>query len=258
MGKNKAEEYMESKLESFGFTAVKIDETNEKICDYRVSDIKDPHFSCIIEVKDKEDSKHFKQVNEKAQKNGMSFKAYALNRSNTLSGIIEEAAVQLKQTPSDEHEFSIMWLSCLGQDWEYVLEQAFLTLYGLAELQVFDKKYQMMGTKDCFYFNYNDFYKYPHVDAAILVGPKTWKLCLNTFGKRYEKLKQTRFYSLFKDKIDPDELEKQGSAYVMDSAADRKKESEVQDFIYKKYGYRVSRIAMIEARGVVTWKRDQL
>ena len=252
MPETEGERLMRKNLEAAGFSVQKIEETDERRSDYRVFNSEESH---TIEVKDKENSKEYKKLFEEACEKGGAFGTAPVFPSNVIAGIIRDAADQLAKTPRRDGEFSIIWFSCLGEDAPHVLTRAQLTLYGICDVIPWAKKYPPYTQLPCFFFYFNEFFKCPHVDAAILFSGGSWALFLNSFSQRLEAFKKTKLYGCFKKVCDPIALEAEGSALIVDGPVDRKDQSAVQLFLMKKYNLEgVSPMAVLDANGIIALK----
>jgi hypothetical protein len=154
---------------------------------------------------------------------------------NTISGVIREGVQQLAAFPSDEYDYSLLWLHAEGIDPESQFQQFSHTLFGLA--RVFTLRDRNFDYK-CYFFHESAFFRLRNaLDAAIISTPKEAQLCLNTYSPRVNALRQSTLARALEGGIcDPETLERKGLAIVADCGADRRNSSEVIRFLQEKYG----------------------
>lgn len=153
---------------------------------------------------------------------------------NTISGVIRDGAKQLAAFPSDEYDYSLLWLHAEGIDPESQFQQFSHTLFGLT--RVFSLRDQEFD-HECYFFHESAFFRLRSVlDAAIISTPRSIRLCINTYSPRVKHLRQSTLASALKGGIcDPETLEEKGLAIIADCDADRRNSSEVIRFLQEKY-----------------------
>ncbi|MDA2928195.1 hypothetical protein MYX78_13375 [Acidobacteria bacterium AH-259-G07] len=214
-------------LENQGFDVGRI-QVNEKDrrADYKVRDESDTY---IVEVKGRaEDEEYLEDLFRK----GVAEKQKLLGRTNTMSGLIQEAADQLRSTPCEEGAFRIAAFVASTEDADVDLEQFESTLYGTVNLLTEEEDGIALATP-CFYFTFNEFYRLPDVDAALIFAQRGSKLYLNTFSQRVEAFRRARLYELYDQHnavVDPGEMERRETAFVADCNLDRRDEKALSDY----------------------------
>lgn len=211
------------------------------------------HF--LIEVKSKSDHPSLKSDIENA--NDLEIIQYqkSLYRSNTLSGIIRDAVTQLNDTPDSHNSFKLMWFRAI----ESIIEDEMLflktTMYGKRHLLVKEHDGRISHAS-CYYFDINEFYKYPGLDGVILDNGKGLELCVNDFSQKVHEFRRSRLYSLF-DKhhavTDPSELEARKEILVADTKMPRNNEDDIKAYIENKYNFYVQVLNLNSMGGVIVY-----
>ena len=130
-----------------------------------------------------------------------------------------------------------MWFTATGMHAQGKYEQFMATLYGRTNIL----EMNMSSYRRCYYFRNADLFRRASViDGAVAAYTDgqtiTAKLCLNTLSPRYQTLKQSTVVGTFGAAIeDPIELEKAGTAFVLDCDLDRKAEGPLLAYLQAKY-----------------------
>lgn len=161
-----------------------------------------------------------------------------IKRDETISGIVRSASRQLKSSSNLPHDFRLIWFTATGVTAQGKYEQFMSTLYGRTNII----EMNAIGVyRRCYFFRNADFFRRAAViDGAVAAYTNgtsiSTKLCLNPLSPRYEQLKSSEVLTPFRDAIeDPIEMERSESAFILDSAIDRKNEDELFAFLQKKY-----------------------
>lgn len=160
-----------------------------------------------------------------------------LTRSETLSGVVSKASKQLTSSSDKDHDFRLIWFTATGTHAEGEYEQFISTLYGRANILEKDGE----GYRRCYYYRNADFFRRAAVlDGAIVAhtdGRKiSAKLCLNALSPRYEALKTSAVVRPFGTAVeDPNKLESEGTAFILDRNLDRKDEAKLLSYLQAKY-----------------------
>jgi hypothetical protein len=219
-------------FEHLGYVVTKIPEVdNEKRADYRVEDAADLF---IVEVKGRGPDLNFtRQLEEFAYAESQQ----PVDRMNRISKQISNAADQLAAT-DDGSALRLIAFVAAGDDPDLQVEQFQRTLYGTVDLlQEGDSE---VTAVPCFYFTFNDFFRFRHVDGAVILSPRRGaKLCVNDFSDRRDRLRTSKLYQTLSASgaiTDPMVLEKSGKAFVADTDdLNRRDETAVLDYVRKKY-----------------------
>ncbi|MEA2561261.1 MAG: hypothetical protein QOH06_2765 [Acidobacteriota bacterium] len=153
---------------------------------------------------------------------------------NTIASKARDGVCQLNDYPSEERDFSLLWLHAEGEEPQSQVEQFASTLYGKANV------YSIMNSKfshECYFFHDSVFYRWrATLDGAILSTFTTTKLCINTYSPRYTSFRASEIVRAFDQAVvDPIELERAGRAIVADCDVDRRKHVDVIRYLAVKY-----------------------
>ena len=222
-------------LNAYGYTATKIPESDEKTPDFDVRSDQDSK-AYVIELKSRLDNPAEISEREQRLRDGNLVESIKdTGRINAISNRIGEAYEQLQKYDKSEYDFRIIWLLAVDQNQDLKLRQFESTLYGRVPIFSLDSGAQ---TCDCYYFQFNDFYRYRGgIDGAIISTDRKVKLLLNSYSDQYKDLRNSLLASKFGGGVlDPLALEQNGNAYIADCDIDRRKENYVIRYLCDKYG----------------------
>jgi hypothetical protein len=254
MAKDLERKAVVKKLQDFGFISSEIPEEPQK---GRRADIRATKASqsFLIEVKTKEDHPEFMAALDNTKDLEIVPYEKQLRRSNTFGKIIREGVNQLEQTPDDAQSFKCIWFRAI----EGLLTDAFdlmkATLYGTRYLLVRDKSGGFSYTI-CFYFDPNEFFKFPSLDAVILDNGRRAELSVNSFSRRFTEFRRSCLYQLFESiraLTDPLKLEKQSDIFVVDTDIARNDKDAVIKYLQGKYGISVNPFEMKSMGGAILY-----
>jgi hypothetical protein len=161
-----------------------------------------------------------------------------LVRDNRLSGIIAKAANQLRSSSERPHSFRLLWFTGTGVNSEAKFHQFIATIYGTTNIIEMNAQ----GYRRCYFFRNSDFYNHADVldgaVAAYVSGASiTVKLCLNPLSPNCKSLRGSPVAAVFGSAVeDPESLETQGTAFIVDGDIDRWDEGALLGFLQTKYG----------------------
>ena len=193
----------------------------------------------LIEEKTKEDD--FAYLSQRAQEleSGQIHAAsLPIRRDETLSGLIRDASHQLRSSSDKQHDFRLMWFTATGPLAVGKYEQFMATLYGRTNIL----EMSASGYRRCYYFRHSDFFRRAEViDGAVVAHTDgrsiSAKLCLNSLSPRFQVLRNSPVLTPFGTAVeDPESLEAEGTAFVLDAALDRKHEGPLLEYLQQKYG----------------------
>ena len=193
----------------------------------------------LIEEKTKEDD--FAYLSQRAQEleSGQIHAAsLPIRRDETLSGLIRDASHQLRSSSDKPHDFRLMWFTATGPLAVGKYEQFMATLYGRTNIL----EMSASGYRRCYYFRHSDFFRRAEViDGAVVAHTDgrsiSAKLCLNSLSPRFQVLRNSPVLTPFGTAVeDPESLEAEGTAFVLDAALDRKHEGPLLEYLQQKYG----------------------
>jgi len=195
----------------------------------------------IVEAKGKDAHQLYLDLVDRARAQG----GASLSREivwNGLSKIVKEAHEQLLATPAPAPAPRILCVSCLHSDARFVFEALERHLYGLNLLALWrktDDAPQLVGQKQCFYYERSDFRRYQGIDAVLLAGPSGSQLLVNEYGLQVSILRRTRLFVRHAEgraACDPVALVDSGAALAIRS--DEWLEGKARwQYIFDNYGY---------------------
>ncbi|MEK6286981.1 MAG: hypothetical protein AABO57_14675 [Acidobacteriota bacterium] len=233
MDKDKARARIGRLLAVNGFTVEYISEEEWPTADLKVSE---NVYTYFIEIKAKGDDeeKLHRERQELLKKKVVNPPPESIRRRNRLSGIIRYGAEQLRDYPSSDRSFKLMWVQCAGNDPVGQMERVRATLYGIVYLG----RRGHDELRLCYYFDFNEFfYLQNELDAVIVESDKDAQLCINSFSPRRHSLRQSGLYRWLEDGIcDPEIIEQAGHAYsAHDCNLSRHDVQAILDFVRSKY-----------------------
>lgn len=192
----------------------------------------------LIEEKTKEDDPAYlaKRANE-LDLGQIHTATLPLRRDETLSGLVRDASHQLRSSSDRQHDFRLIWFTATGSLAVGKFEQFIATLYGCTNIL----EMNATGYRRCYYFRHADFFRRADViDGAVVAHTDgktiSAKLCLNSLSPRFDALRRSAVVKPFNTAVeDPQALEDEGSAFVLDSPLDRKQERLLLGYLQKKY-----------------------
>lgn len=237
-------------LQNIGYSTERIPPSNkpkEQRADLRVISENNKY---IVEVKTRLDHPNLMAEVEKAPDKTIVEYHKEIARSNTLSGIIQDGVQQLEATPKTKDEFCFIWFRCIETHMRDTAALIRATVYGIRQLLI-----NISETLPCYYFDFNEFYNRPTLDAIIVEENEneTNKLMLlNNFSVKYKNLCRSDMYQFFeKDRavIDPKKLEETESILIADTNHTRKEQNEIIKYLKKKYNIQNMQVLPMETRG---------
>ena len=227
-----------------GFEAEKIPECPE--CKENRSDIsawKNGDYY-LFEVKSRGDHPALMEQVEKNQNNEIAEYSRELKRSNTISSVVEDASEQLAQTPKINNDFSCVWFRAAQHFIPDEIEFIQTSLYGIKYLLISDSEGKAYSAK-CYYFDYNDFFKFKNINAVVIDNGTGIHICINNHSNRIKEFRTSELYKYFEatnSLIDPDKFTKNSGNLVADINCSRKEVDKVKNHIFEKYGLQVRNI----------------
>ena len=172
----------------------------------------------------------------------------SLGYSSTTAGILKHAVSQLGSLAEKEDGFEIAWILSRSQfNSELHFQQAIATVFGIKIIT------ELPGSimKPCYFFGESTFFTHKRLDAVVVEKSDAFKLCLNPYASRLERLRKTKLFAFFnpRDVIDPHEEERTGRGYVADCDIDRSLEKDVLAFVGAKYGLQNPVSTVFQHRG---------
>ena len=239
---NRSEQLAKQFLESLDLSVDVLEPVGDrKTADFLATDSADMNY--LIEVESQADDwSYWEELKERGQVN----RTDEVMRTNVASGVVRHATKQLRETEAPEHSFSLLAIVPASDDPGTQASEFRSTLYGTMLLvdAESDSEHQ---TKECFYFDYNEFYEMTDIEGAILFWESSCQLCINTFAERVDAFRNSALHQRF-DKdggiLDPDALEASGQAYIADIDLPRSESEKLLDYVMEKYSLNFRPIPM--------------
>jgi hypothetical protein len=222
-------------LESWGFSAEMIPVSTQAGVKTPDLSVEDEASRYLIEVKERDEDPAVSAERSQTLGVGELFAEHLpLSRTNTNSGVIRDAAKQLK-AHGDKDTFRLVWLIGIGEHQEAKYHQFKAALYGTTNM--FDLDAARVVHMPCYFFRDSEFFRHRAVlDAAIISTQTAATLCLNPMSPRFEDFKATKLCRHFGTSIcDPLAEVDSGQAYIVDAAIDRSNENAVIAHLREKH-----------------------
>jgi hypothetical protein len=240
---NKRDTEMLSLLESLGYKAQKIKESDEKTADYLIIH---NGFKVATELKTKGDSQEFINDEEKARESEEVHMHFdSTKRNNRLSALVGDAVAQIRSIKATERaEFGLAIFEMLEPYATNKVEKLINTLYG--------RKFAIpLNTKDkvgryCYYCSNSEFYRHrADLNCVFVLRGSSLRICVNNLANNYKDFMSSGFLNRFEGKyLDPQKEIDEGSVMVIDSEIDRDDVEKVQQYLCGKYN--VEAMALID------------
>jgi hypothetical protein len=220
-------------FEFLGYVVTRIPET----CDGQRSDyaIEDGIERYMVEVKSRGPDRDFAR---QLERRAIAESQHLIGRPNPISGQVKDASDQLAATePDDPSVLRLIVFVAAGDDPDLQVEQFKSTLYGIVDL--LRQEASKVISIPCFYFTFTDFFRFRHVDGALVLLPMGAHLYDNGFSCQSGRLRASKLYQQLSPSgavTDPIMLEREAKAVVADTDLDRRDESSVLSYIRNKYG----------------------
>lgn len=230
--------YAEHVLKHLGFGVEPIEECDEEVADWIASIAGEV---VLVEEKTKLEDPTEIARREAAYKAGQPSDSHTLFKTdNRLSGISRKAAGQLGTSASQiPHQYRLVWLTATGHTHEAKFHQYIATLYGSTNII---ERNKILPVRQCYFYRNSDFFRFrDRIDGAVVAESDAeyinLKLCLNPLSSSFTALRASQTRAAFGTAVlDPviDEIE--GGAFIVDCDLDRSRESELLEYLRKKYG----------------------
>jgi len=221
-------------LKALGLTSADVSEADTKRCDLRAHDGEGENY--LIEVKGFHDNA---DIDQTLQKGDVHVGKRSLVGSNVIEKAVQYAIKQFEATPTDD---GALWLVALINRTVYgsdvTSKQIYGTLYGIRWIVHVDSAGQNVSRK-CLFFSHSAFHRHPELDGAIVIDQGDVSFCLNDFGRRVERVRQSvlgRYFAQRGALNDAATLEASGGFLHADCCLDRKDEHAVLEYVKEKYG----------------------
>jgi len=218
-------------FETLGCSVERIAPAQDPQADFRIQHESDRY---IVEVKGRGPDQDFaRQLRESGQAGSQA----PMSRTNTISRQVSEAAGQLATTdPTDDASIRLMAFVAAGDDPELQVDQFQKTLYGTVDL--LKEASPRPLAVPCYYFTHSDFFRYRHIDGALVLAPSGARLCVNDKGNHCSQLRASGLFTRLNAHgavTDPERAESSGEGFIADTGHDRADEDGVLAYVREKY-----------------------
>lgn len=220
--------------ENFGLAVEKIPECDRKTPDYFAYADGEQY---LVEVKEKGSNPEKEQARENALSNGEVFDfSQSVAPQAVLSNIIRSGKRQIAAFVQDQTTYRLIWVHCNGLGYSATREQILAGIYGAETVVNWGDKDALSGT--CYYFRESQFYKYRNELDGVIISCRNSEvqICLNDHSPRYDLIRQTSLVRNFKGGVcDPPHKDREGTAFLVDNAVDRRDANAVLAYLKLKY-----------------------
>ena len=246
---NRSEQLVKEFLENLDLLVDALEPVGDrKTADFLATDGDDVNY--LIEVESQADDLSYW---EELEKRGQVKRTDEVMRTNVASRVVRHATKQLRETEAPEHSFNLLAIVPASDDQGTHASEFRSTLYGIMLLvdAESDDEHQ---TKNCFYFDYNEFFEMTDIEGALLFEESGCQLCINTFAEQIDEFRISALYQLFDKEggiLDPNVLESSGQAYIADIDIPRSESEKLLDYVTEKYSlnFRPIPIRLQQLRG---------
>jgi hypothetical protein len=204
----------------------------ENRCDLHAHDAGERY---LFEVKALHEESAMKQV---LSTEGVYTAHKPINDSNQITVILDKAVKQLRMTVAGRHDgLRLAVLIGRGSLSNRVMQdRVFSALYGLRTIG--EVKVNAVAEK-CLYFSHSVFFRHrTELDGAIIMDDSGVGMCLNDFGPRTQRVRESqlgRFFADAKLLHDAAKIERDGHYLIADCDIDRNNEHAVLGYLATKY-----------------------
>lgn len=214
----------------------------------------------VIEAKERDPDREWLATAERAKTDGFATGTRDIEPWWTLAKRISHAHAQLIATPADPHAFRLLWIVALHGDDRFVIKCYRRQLLGVRLVFAynatnFETNFDTSTpSKECYYFEENDFGRYPAIDGAMLCDREGVELLVNHHSPSRDRFRNSHLYSVM-DKaeavVDAEVLSKRGRALMLDTDFDGQRGNGAQQtYIRQKYGFLVNVVAESQFHGI--------
>ena len=233
MSLNRSEQFVKAFLEGLSFMVDVLQPSGDhKTADFLATDDDAAHY--LVEVESQaDDTSYWQELEEKGRVN----RTDEVMRTNVAARVVRHATKQLRETEVPDDAFNLLAIVPASDDPGTQASEFQSTLYGTMLLVAVESDGNQQS-KQCFYFDYNEFYEMTDIEGAMLFWDSSCQLCINTFAERVDQFRGSALYQRF-DKdggiLDPHALEARGQAYLADIDLPRSDPEPILDYVVEKY-----------------------
>jgi hypothetical protein len=180
----------------------------------------------LVEAKVREPHREWQATIQRAETDGFASTSRSIEPWWLLAKRISEAHAQLVATPASPDAFRVLWVVALHGDADFVISCVEKQLTGVRQLFAFRAEpfTQDLGgapqAQYCYYFEDNDFERYPEIDAAMLCMREGGQLFVNHFSPNRERFRRSRLHSVVNSAgavVDAEVRVRNGQALMLDT-----------------------------------------
>ncbi|KYG10192.1 hypothetical protein BE21_13540 [Sorangium cellulosum] len=204
----------------------------------------------IVEAKFRNPHHEWRELCQRAESDAFATTTRDIEPWATLSNVICKAHAQLISTPSSTGAFRMLWVVALHPDDNFVMACTKKALVGTRLLFAYNeadltKNFGALPqARECYYFDDNDFERYPGIDAAMLCTFQGGQLFVNHFSPNLERFRRSHLYTTINEKgavVDAEILTRSGRAFMLNNDfLGPRREGAQQIYLRETYGALVS------------------
>lgn len=202
----------------------------------------------LFEVKSRDDHTDFMEQVEKSQDYQMIEYKKPIRRSNKISSILEKANGQLEATPKTNNDYCCVWFRAINK---FIPDEADLirtSLYGIRHLLVANSNKEI-SRAECYYFDYNDFFRFKNISAVVIENGRGIHLCVNDYSMRIQSFRNSVLYQYFSRHESLTDPEKMCDILIARINCPRNKTDKVINHLQKKYKLRITGFVEMNSMG---------
>lgn len=244
---NESESFVRDILVDKGFQVERIPRKETKTADWLVSD---ERFSYVVEVTSKAPDAEWQRLLRRSTEAGHASETRPLEYSNLLDGILGKKAEQIRNTPTAQDAFSVIWIDSTPGASNLLRGILKRTLYGISV--VADRRpNSTFGAAECFYYDHFLYYKHRDINCTISGDAQGLQMFVNPLCASASQFRLSALYELFADDnavVDP-ERSSENAEICLELGVDRSSEESKLESLSRKYG--------IDAISMGPWNRFQ-
>jgi hypothetical protein len=217
-------EHARSFFTSHGFAVEDIAEAEgQKRADLRITIDEEEY---VVEAKFRSPHREWYEALKRAKSGEFATTTREIEPWRALSDVIRKAREQLIATPASALAFRILWVVAPHSDDDFVIACIERQLLGRRQLLVyraedFSKNFGAPPrAQQCYYFDDNDFERYPEIDAAMLCTQEGGQLFVNHFSPNRDRFRNSRLCPAIAERgaaVDAEILTQDGRALMLDT-----------------------------------------
>jgi hypothetical protein len=214
----------------------------------------------VVEAKHRDSHFRWRDLLREAHESGFATTTRSFQPWNTLSKVVQKAHTQLIATPASPNAFRVLWIVALHTDDHFVIECFERLLLGERLVfayyadNVFSNGYTEPNAMPCFYFDDNDFERYPEIDAAMLCTADGGRLFVNNYSRNRKRLINSYLFKTMLERggvTDAATMANTGLALLLDTDfRETRCEGSQQSYLLERFNVLVSVAAELQFTGI--------